>query len=327
MPATMRSVFRSRYGGPEVLEVMELPRPSAGSGEVLVRVHAATVNRTDCGGLWGAPFVYRLFAGLRAPRHVATGSDFAGQIAEVGAGVTEFRVGDRVFGFDDNGAGTHAEYLRFSTRKAIIGIPVGLSFAEAAACAEGAHYARNFLRKVPLAAGQKALVNGATGAIGSAAVQLLKSHGVHVTATCATPHLALVRSLGADHVIDYLVEDFTRTDARYDFVFDAVGKSSFGACKPILGPRGIYISSELGPHAENLYLPLLTSFRRQKVRFPLPIDIKASLLLIRSLVEQGKFRPVIDPVINRSYGLDQIREAFTYVASGQKIGNVVLSIA
>jgi NADPH:quinone reductase-like Zn-dependent oxidoreductase len=244
-------------------------------------------------------------------------------VEAVGKDVTAWRVGDRVWGFDDNGAGTHAQYVAVAASKAITTIPPGLDYAQAAACAEGAHYAINFLRKVRLESGQLVLVNGATGAIGSAAVQLLKQEGVQVTAVCATPQLDLVRALGADRVIDYLKDDFTKGDTRYDFVFDAVGKSSFGACKPILKPRGVYISSELGPRAENLYLPLLTSlFGGKQVRFPFPLDIKGSLARIRGLAEQGKFRPLID----RSYPLAQIREAFTYVASGQKIGNVILTM-
>jgi NADPH:quinone reductase-like Zn-dependent oxidoreductase len=320
---SMKAVYRTRYGPPGVLEVEESPRPEPRAGEVLVRVHAATVNRTDCGGLWGAPFVYRFFAGLRRPKHTATGSDFAGEVEAVGRGVTAFRVGDRVWGFDDNGAGTHAQYVTFAADRAITTIPTGLDYAQAAACAEGAHYAINFLRKVPVEAGRRALVNGATGAIGSAAVQLLAHQGVHVTAVCATPHVDLVLSLGAARVIDYLNEDFTKEDARYDFVLDAVGKSTFGACKPILKPGGRYVSSELGPGAENLYLALVTPLLgARRVMFPFPVDIKGSLLRVRDLVEQGKFRPVID----RTYPLEQIRDAFTYVASGQKIGNVILTL-
>ena len=322
----MKAAYRTRYGAPEVLEVKEVPRPEPRPGEVLVRVHAATVSRTDCAGLWGEPFVYRFVTGLPRPRHTATGSDFAGEVEQVGQGVTAFRVGDRVWGFDDNGAGTHAQYVTFATSKAITTIPPRFEYAQAAACAEGAHYAINaikFLRKLPLQADRRALVNGATGAIGSAAVQLLKHRQVHVTAVCAAPHLGLVRSLGADRVIDYLAEDFTKGDTRYDFVLDAVGKSTFGACKPILKPGGTYVSSELGPRAENLYLALLTPLLRgKKVRFPFPVDIKGSLSLVRDLAEQGKFRPVID----RSYRLEEIRDAFTYVASGQKIGNVILTM-
>ena len=299
--------------------------PEPGPGEVLVRVHATTVNRTDCGGLWGKPFVYRFFVGLPRPRRTATGTDFAGEVAGVGRDVTAFQVGDRVWGFDDNCAGTHAEYVTFPARKAIATIPAGIDYAQAVASAEGAHYALNALRKVPAEAGRQALVNGATGAIGSAAVQLLKHQGVHVTAVCATPHVALVKSLGAERVIDYLNQDFTKDDARYDFVLDAVGKSTFGACKTILKPGGVYLSSELGPGAENLYLALLAPLfgrKRKRVLFPIPVDIKASLTRMREMVEQGTFRPVID----RTYRLDDIREAFSYVASGQKIGNVILAM-
>jgi NADPH:quinone reductase-like Zn-dependent oxidoreductase len=289
-----------------------------------MRVHAATVSRTDCGGLWGTPFVYRLFAGFPRPRHTATGSDFAGEIEAVGEGVTTFRVGDRVWGFDANGAGTHAQYATFAADKAITTIPTGVEYAQAVACVEGAHYAINFLRKLPLEPRRRALVNGATGAIGSAAVQLLKQRGLDVTAVCAAPHGELVRSLGADRVIDYRTEDFTKQAARYDFVLDAVGKSSFGACKPILNHQGIYVSSDLGPRSENLYLPLATSvLSGKRVVFPFPLDIKGSLALIRGLVEQGKFRPVID----RTYPLEEIRDAFAYVASGQKIGNVILTVS
>jgi NADPH:quinone reductase-like Zn-dependent oxidoreductase len=322
----MKSVYRDRYGSPDVLEIRDVPKPEPRPGEVLVRVRAATVNRTDCGGLWGAPFVYRFFTGLPRPKHVATGTDFAGDVAAVGPGVTTFAIGDRVWGFDDNGAGTHAEYVAFRADRGISTIPAGFDYAQAVACAEGAHYAVNFLRKVPVGAGTRGLVNGATGAIGSAAVQLLADAGTQVTAVCATPQVELVRSLGAHVVLDHLQVDFTKQGTQYDFVLDAVGKSTFGACRALLVPGGRYVSSELGPHAQNLYFallaPLLAPFSRGKrVSFPLPVDIKHSLAQIRELMVRGRFRPVID----RTYPLAQIREAFTYVASGQKIGNVIVS--
>jgi NADPH:quinone reductase-like Zn-dependent oxidoreductase len=323
----MRSVYRDRYGSPDVLEIRDVPKPEPRPGEVVVRVHAATVNRTDCGGLWGAPFVYRFFTGLPKPKHVATGTDFAGDVAAVGPGVTTFAVGDRVWGFDDNGAGTHAEYVAFRADAGISAIPARFDYAQAVACAEGAHYAINFLRKVPVAPGARALVNGATGAIGSAAVQLLADAGTHVTAVCATPQVEFVRSLGAHTVIDRLQVDFTKQGTRYDFVLDAVGKSTFAACRSLLVPGGRYASSELGPYAQNVYFallaPLLAPFwRGRRVVFPLPVDIKHSLTRVRELMVRGKFRPVID----RTYPLAQIREAFTYVASGQKIGNVIVSM-
>ena len=323
----MRSVYRDRYGSPEVLEIRDVPKPEPRPGEVVVRVHAATVNRTDCGGLWGAPFVYRFVTGLPRPKHVATGTDFAGDVAAVGPGVTRFAVGDRVFGFDDDGAGTHAEYVAFRADKGISTIPAGFDYAQAVSCAEGAHYAINFLRKVPVGPGTRALVNGATGAIGSAAVQLFADAGTQVTAVCATPEVELVRSLGAHTVIDRLQADFTKQDTQYDFVFDTVGKSTFAACRHILVPGGRYVSAELGPHAENLYFallaPLLAPFwHGKRAMFPMPVDIAGSLTRVRELLVRGKFRPVID----RTYPLAQIREAFTYVASGQKIGNVIVSM-
>jgi NADPH:quinone reductase-like Zn-dependent oxidoreductase len=322
-PAMMKAAYRSRYGPPEVLEVRDVPTPVPAPDEVLVRVHAATVSRTDCGGLWGAPFVYRFFTGLRRPRHTATGCDFAGEVEAVGKDVTTFRWGDRVWGFDDNSAGTHAQYVTFPTSQAIMPMPAGLDYAQAVACAEGAHYAVNFLRKVPAEPKRTALVNGATGAIGSAVVQLLVNAGVSVTAVCATPQVALVRALGPDRVIDYLNEDFTAGDARYDFVIDAVGKSTFGRCRRVLKRRGRYVSSELGPGAQNLFLAMVTPLLGGKsVRFPLPLDIKASMSRITALVEEGRFRPVID----RTYPLEEIRDAFSYVASGQKIGNVILRL-
>jgi NADPH:quinone reductase-like Zn-dependent oxidoreductase len=323
----MRSVYRDRYGSPDVLEIRDVPKPEPRRGEVVVRVHAATVNRTDCGGLRGAPFVYRFFTGLPRPKHVATGTDFAGDVAAVGPGVTNFAVGDRVFGFDDNGAGTHAEYVAFRADKGIRTIPAGFDYAQAVACAEGTHYAINFLRKLPVGPGTRALVNGATGAIGSAVVQLLADAGTQVTAVCATPQLDLVRALGAHAVIDRLQVDFTKQTTQYDFVLDAVGKSTFAACRALLVPGGRYVSSELGPHAQNVYLallaPLLAPFSSGKrVVFPLPVDIERSLTRVRDLMVRGKFRPVID----RTYPLAQVREAFTYVESGEKIGNVIVSM-
>jgi len=323
----MRSVFRERYGSPDVLEIRDVPIPEPRPGEVVVRVRAATVNRTDCGGLWGAPFVYRFFTGLRKPKHIATGTDFAGDVSAVGPGVTNLGIGDRVWGFDDNGAGTHAEYVAFRADKGISTIPPGFDYAQAVACAEGAHYAINFLRKLAVGPGTRALVNGATGAIGSAAVQLLADAGARVTAVCATPQVELVRSLGAHTVIDRLQVNFAKQNEQYDVVLDAVGKSTFAACRAVLVSGGRYVSSELGPHAQNVYFallgPLLAPFAGgRRVMFPLPVDIERSLRRMRDLMERGKFRPVID----RTYPLERIREAFTYVASGQKIGNVIVTM-
>ncbi|MDL5049259.1 NAD(P)-dependent alcohol dehydrogenase [Oscillatoria amoena NRMC-F 0135] len=320
----MKASTRTAYGPPEVITVKEVEKPNINPHEILIRVHATTVNRTDCGALWGKPFVFRFFIGLFKPRNHITGTDFAGVVESVGEKVTSFKPGDRVWGFDDNTLPSHAEYLPIDCRKPIMKIPNGFTFEQAAASAEAAHYAYNFLNKVKLEPGTKVLVNGGTGGIGSAAIQFLKSMGIFVTAVCHSQYHERVRALGPDRIIHYDKEDFTKDSEKYDFVFDAVGKSSFKPCTRILKDKGIYISSELGPGAENLYLPLLTSIKRgKKVIFPLPIDISKSLAYVADLAEKGKFRPLID----RTYTLDQIKEAFAYVNSGQKIGNVIIKIA
>jgi NADPH:quinone reductase-like Zn-dependent oxidoreductase len=319
----MKAAIRTNYGDPSVLSVQNIEKPTPKDNEVLVKIHATTISRTDMGVLLGAPFVFRFFTGLPKPRYQTTGTDFAGRIEGIGKNVTKFKVGDRIWGFKDHGLPTHAEYAALSTDVPMLKMPEGQDYQTMVACAEGAHYARNFINKVDLKAGQKAVVNGATGGIGSALVQILKHFGLQVTAVCGTPHLDLVKSLGADKVYDYLTEDFTKDTEQYDYVFDAVGKSSFGLCKPLLTPKGIYISSELGPNNENLYLPLITAFSSgKKVIFPMPLDIKASMSFMQNLVEMGHFKPVID----RVYPLDSIAEAFRYVMTGQKIGNVIISM-
>jgi NADPH:quinone reductase-like Zn-dependent oxidoreductase len=317
----MKAAVRTKYGPPEVLTVQEVAKPVPKDHEILVKIHAATVNRTDCGILWGKPAIIRLFTGLRKPALSTTGTDFAGEVEAVGEKVTGFKIGDRVWGFNDNGLASHAEYLVVSEKEAIEKIPGNISYEQAAASIEGAHYAINFINKVQLKPGQKVLVNGATGAIGSAALQLLKYHGLYVAAVCNTKNINLIKSLGADKVIDYTQTDFTQDDEKYHFVFDAVGKSTFGKCKPLLLKGGVYISSELGPNAENVYLPIVTKFfGEKKVKFPIPFNVKRSLQIVRELLENGKFKPVID----RKYPLEDIGEAFRYVASGQKTGNVLV---
>ncbi len=319
----MKAAIRTTYGDPSVLSVQNIEKPTPKDNELLVKVHASTVSRTDTGVLLGAPFVFRFFTGLLKPRYQTTGTDFAGRVENVGKNVTDFKVGDRVWGFKDHGLPTHAEYMTVSTDEPLLKMPDDQDYQTMAACAEGAHYARNFINKVDLKAGQKAVVNGGTGGIGSALIQVLTHFGLQVTAVCGTPHLDLVKSLGANKVYDYWTEDFTKDTEQYDYVFDAVGKSAFGLCKPLLKPKGIYISSELGPNNENLYLPLTTLFSSgKKVIFPMPLDIKASMVFINNLVEIGHFKPLID----RVYPLDDVAEAFKYVLTGQKIGNVIISI-
>jgi len=320
----MRAAIQSAYGSPDVLTIQDIEIPVPKDDEVLIRVYATTVNRTDCGILWAKPFFIRFFTGLFKPRLRVSGTDFAGKIEAVGDSVKQFKVGDRVMGFGGMGLQSHAEYLTIPETKVITTIPDDVTYPQAAACLEGAIYALSaMIFKMNPQAGQKALVYGATGAIGSAAVQLLKYFGVTVTAVCHTKNLELVKSLGADRLIDYTSEDFTSDAERYSFVIDAVGKSSFGQCKPLLLPGGSYVSSDAGPRSENIYLPLFTAMLGgKKVISPMPRGVKRSVSLIRLLVEQGKFKPVID----REYPLEQIADAFRYVATGQKIGNVIITM-
>ncbi len=320
----MKAVFRSKYGSAEVLSIKELEIPTPKDDEVLIRVYATTVNRTDCHVLSGRPLIMRLFTGLFRPRLATTGSDFAGRIEALGKNVRSLKAGDKVMGFGGVfGCGSHAEYLLLpekTTIKALIIMPDRITFDQAAACIEGAFYALNGVNSVKPKAGQKALVIGATGAIGSSTVQFLKSYGTYVTAVCSGENTELVKSLGADRVIDYNRYDFTKDIEVYDFVFDSVAKSTFYKCKPLLNKYGIYTSSG---GFENLFPTLITPILGgKKVVFRPPTDVKGSLTFIKELIEKGKFRPVID----RKYPIEKIAEAFKYVATGQKIGNVILTM-
>jgi NADPH:quinone reductase-like Zn-dependent oxidoreductase len=319
----MQAAVHTRYGPPEAVRVVEVPTPTPKDNEVLVKVYATTVNRTDCGFRGAKPFFIRIFTGLARPRVTILGNEFAGQIEAVGPGVTAFAVGDRVFGYDDTAFGAHAEYLTIREDASLARIPATLTYAQAAPATEGSHYALANIRKAKIRSGQRVLVNGATGAIGSAAVQLLASLGVHVTAVCDTAHLELVRSLGAERVIDRTAKDFTQDEQTYDVVFDAVGKSSFGRCRRLLQPRGIYLSTDLGPYSQNPFLALVTQLLPgRSVLFPLPRHDQAMINDLKDLMESGEFQPVID----RSYPLAKIVEAYRYVETGQKIGNVVITV-
>jgi NADPH:quinone reductase-like Zn-dependent oxidoreductase len=293
-----------------------------GDMDILVAVHATTVNRTDCAYRAARPFFVRTATGLTRPKRTILGTEFAGVVAEVGSDVISFTVGDRVFGYNEGPFGTHAEFLSVPAEGALAAIPDGVSFASAAAGTEGSHYALAFIRVSGVEAGQDVLVYGATGAIGSAAVQLLKSLDITVTAVCDTANLELVRGLGADLVLDYTTDELTTHERTYDAVFDAVGKSSFGQCRRLLKPRGVYLSSDLGRFAQNLFLPLLTLLRKSKVKFPFPKQDQQMVQYLAGLLRSGAFTPVID----RHYPLDRIVEAYTYVETGRKVGNVVIDV-
>jgi NADPH:quinone reductase-like Zn-dependent oxidoreductase len=319
----MKAAVHTRYGPPDVVHVVDVPMPTPRDNEVLVKVHATTVNRTDCGFRGAKPFFIRVFTGLVRPRVSILGNEFAGEVESLGPGVTSFAVGDRVFGYDDTVCGAHAQYLTIREDASLARIPANLTYSQAAPATEGSHYALANIEKAKIRAGQRVLVNGGTGAIGSAAVQLLASRGVHVTAVCDTAHIELVRRLGAERVIDRTVEDFTQDVQTYDVVFDAVGKSSFGRCRRLLEPRGVYLSTDLGPRAQNPFLALVTpALPGKSVLFGFPRHDQAMMNYFKGLMESGLFRPVID----RSYPLAEIVQAYRYVETGQKIGNVVIIV-
>lgn len=319
----MKAIIYTQYGPPDVLQCKDVETPVPGPNDVLIKVYASTVNRTDCAILRAKPFFMRFFKGLLRPKNPVLGTDFAGTIEAVGRDVDSLHVGDKVFGFDDSGLHSHAQYMTLSQEKGLALMPQNMSCEQAVACLEGAHYAYNFLNKVDLKPGQRVLVNGATGAIGSAAVQLLKDVGADVTAVCRGEHAELVKSLGAARVIDYEQEDFTQRAETYEYVFDAVGKSTFRQCKPVLSSGGVYISSELGPLAQNIFFALLTPLLgRKKVVFPTPEDCRRSVLFIKKLCEDGKFQAVID----RTYPLEEIADAYRYVETARKTGNVVIRV-
>jgi len=319
----LKAVVNKIYGPPEVAVLTEVEKPLPKPDEVLVKVHVTTVNRTDCGFRSAEYFVSRFFSGLFKPKFKTLGNEFAGVVEAIGENVTLFKVGERVFGYNDVTFGAHAEYLVISENDNIVLMPPELSFKTAACISEGGHYALSDIRVAKVKAGDKVLVNGATGAIGSAAVQLCQYLGADVTAVCTTPNIDKVKAIGANKVVDYLMEDFTKTDEKYDFIFDAVGKSSYGKCKPLLKEKGIYISTELGKNAENIFLPLFTPlFGQKRVLFPMPHVSKADLIFLKELVEKGEFTPLID----REFRLDQIVEAYKYVETRQKIGNVLITI-
>ncbi len=317
----MKAIIRSKYGPPSVLRIGSIEKPIPGEDEMLVRVHATTVNRTDCGILLGKPFIIRFFTGLFKPKLLITGIDFAGKVVAVGKKIKSFQVGDRIWGLNDEGMGSHAEYIKVKENQALAKIPDNMAYDQIVACGEGAHYAYNFLKKLAIAPGMKVLLNGATGAIGVAALQLLKYHGLIVTAVGNTENIRLLKSLGADEVIDYRKENFTDHDGKYHFVFDAVGKSSFFECRHLLLPKGAYLSSEFGPYYQNLYLPLITKLLRgRQAFFPIPTNSKKSILFMTKLAEEGKFKPVID----KKYPLEDVKSAYEYVLTGEKTGNLVL---
>jgi len=315
-------VVYDRYGPPEVQRLAEVERPVPKDDEVLIKIHATTVTRTDCGLRSAEYFISRFVTGLRRPRQRILGLELAGEVAEIGAAVTEFAVGDRVFGA--TGYGAHAEFVCLSEDAALARMPAGMSFEEAAAVCDGAALALACLRPANLHEGTSLLIYGASGSVGTAGVQLAGSFDAHVTAVCSGKNAELVRSLGADRVIDHTQEDFTRNDEMYDVIFDAVGKSSFRRCRRALRSGGVYCETDLG---FMWHVPLLAAVTRRigdkRVILGITRHTKADVVYLKELIEAGKYRAVID----RVYPLEQVVEASRYVETGQKRGNVVLSVS
>ena len=325
----MRAVVYDRYGPPDMLRLEEVERPVPKADEVLVRIHATTVTRADCAtreanrrsGV-AVMALSRLISGMRQPRQRILGTEFAGVVEAVGKAVSRFAVGDDVFGSSGFRFGAHAEFISVPEGARIARKPVGMSFPEAAAVCDGGLNALWCLRQVGLQRGQRILIYGASGAIGTAGVQLAKHFGTEVTAVCNTKNVDLVRSLGAASVIDYTRDDFTKNGETYDVIFDAVGKHSFRRCSGSLNEDGSYLATD---GLENLFLALWTSrIGHKKVVFSIPPRYTQSdVVFLKELIEAGTYRAVID----RSYPLEDVIEATRYVETEQKTGNVVMTVA
>lgn len=323
----MKAIVFTKYGPREVYQLQEVPKPAPKDNEILIRIHASTV--TTSGGFMrrGEPRFARLFTGLTKPRTLILGTDLAGEVEQIGKDVTRFKKGDQVFAASDTRFGAYAEYTCMPEDGAIALKPANMTYDEAAAVCEGALTALPFLRdKATIQPGQHLLVNGASGAIGTFAVQLAKHFGAEVTGVCSAANIDMVKSLGADRVIDYNTQDFTQANAEYDIIFDTVGKSSFARCKPALKEHGIYMTPVLT-------MPILfqmmwtAQLSKKKAAFAAtglrsaPEKAK-DMQFLKELIEAGNLKSVID----RRYPLAQIVEASRYVDTGHKKGNVVLTI-
>lgn len=322
-PATMKASVYTQYGSTDVLHIKEVATPMPKDNEILIKVRATTINRTDCGFLVAEYFLVRLFWGLFKPKKQILGTEFAGEIVSIGKDVQSFKVGDAVFGLSADNFGAHAQYLCMPENGAVALKPENLDYQQAAAICEGAYLAMNYYKAAHLQRGHKILINGATGSIGSAGVQLAKYFGADITAVGNTKNLDLVKSLGANKVLNYEKEDFTQLKDSFDFVFDAVGKSSFFKTKHLLKRGGVYFSTELGFAYANPILALLRlKFDGKGVIFPIPSINQEQVLFFKKLVEEGHYKAVID----KTYPFEQIVEAYKYVQTGQKTGNVVITM-
>jgi len=319
----MKAMVRYNYGSPDVLALEEIEKPTPKDDEVLIKVHAASVNAMDYRFLTGTPYIARIMAGLLKPKHKVLGLDVAGRVEAVGADFKQCQPGDDVFALSFN-LGTFAEYVCVpESQIVVVPKPAGMSFEEAASVPFSALSAQTCLRDLgQIQPGQKVLINGASGAVGTFAVQIAKSLGADVTGVCSTRNLDMVRSIGADQVIDYTQEDFTQSEGRYDLIFDAVRKSSFSDCKRALVPQGIYVTTAASPTLllQQQWISMTGSQKMVPMAFSRPS--KKDLQDLKELLETGKIKPVID----RSYTLSEVPEALRYYGKGHTQGKVVISV-
>jgi NADPH:quinone reductase-like Zn-dependent oxidoreductase len=318
----MKSIIYKKFGPPDVLQLQQKPKPVPADDEVLIRVHATTVTSGDIHLRTGEPLLARLFAGPVSPRNPVLGHEFAGLIEATGKEVRQFFPGDKVFGSTNMNSGAYAEYLCLPEDGVIAQKPGHISFEQAAAIPVGALTALYFLRKGNIQRGQKILVYGASGSVGTYAVQIARHLGAHVTGVCSSVNIELVKSLGADNVIDYTREDFTQSGICYDMIFDSVGKNSFTHCRHVLNPGGLYVTTavSLSLLVQRL-ISIITGGR--KLITGIARQTPEDLQLVKELVETGKIKPVLDKI----FPLEQITEAHRYVEQGHKKGNVVIRVA
>jgi NADPH:quinone reductase-like Zn-dependent oxidoreductase len=319
----MRAIVCTKYGPPDVLQLTEVEKPTPKDNEVLIKIHATSAGPSDCAFRAGDPPIVKLIYGLSKPKYPILGTELAGEIEAVGKDVTLFKAGDQVFGLTGTFGG-YAEYKCMPEGEALVTMAAKTTFEEAVGICDGAPTALTFLRDVAkLQRGQKVLINGASGAVGAYAVQLARYYGAEITGVCSTANVALVKSLGADHVIDYTTTDFTRSGETYDVIFDAIGKSSFSQCKGALTQKGVYLTTN--PTLGNVLDMLGTSMsggKKAKFAAAGTMQNKENFVFLRELIEAGHIKAVID----RRYPLEQAAEAHRYVETGRKKGNVVLTV-
>ena len=323
----MKAVVYTKYGPPEVLQLKEIEKPTPKQNEVLIKIYATTVTATECTFRKGKPFFSRLFTGLIRPKITTLGEELAGEIEEVGNDVKLFKNGAQIFGTAGPGFGANAEYICIPEDGVLAIKPTNMTDEEAASSVDGFLTALPFLRdKGNIKSGDKVLIYGASGSIGTAAVQIAKYFGAEVTGVCSTTNLDLVKSLGADNIIDYTKKDFTKTGYTYDIIFDTVGKTSFSRCKSTLKQKGIFLEAGIGLtiFRQVLWTSIIGGKKAKIAATGLrpPDERTKDLIFLKELMEAGKIKPVID----RRYPLEQIAEAHRYVDKGHKKGNVVITL-